>query len=91
MDSLLSQGFAVLAVLRPFLPTALLLLLIVYFGLNAFTGDRGLLSSNQRDAALVVLIAPAVIADRPHVHETDFERIGGGSTHCHQQADADHP
>ena len=42
-----------LAHLRPFLPTALLLLLIAYFGLNAFTGDRGLLSSNQRDAALI--------------------------------------
>jgi cell division protein FtsB len=43
----------VLAYVRPFLPTALLVLLIVYFGLNAFTGDRGLLSSNQRDATLV--------------------------------------
>ena len=42
-----------LAHLRPFLPTALLLLLIAYFGLNAFTGDRGLLSSNQRDEALI--------------------------------------
>jgi cell division protein FtsB len=38
---------------RPYLPTALLILLIVYFALNAFTGDRGLLSSNQRDAALI--------------------------------------
>jgi len=43
----------VLAYVRPYLPTALLLLLIAYFGLNAFTGDRGLLSSNQRDEALV--------------------------------------
>jgi cell division protein FtsB len=43
----------VLAYVRPFLPTALLLLLIAYFGLNAFTGDRGLLSSNQRDEALI--------------------------------------
>ncbi len=42
-----------LAYVRPFLPTALLLLLIAYFGLNAFTGDRGLLSSNQRDEALI--------------------------------------
>ena len=41
-----------LAHLRPYLPTALLVLLIVYFGLNAFIGDRGLLSSNQRDEAL---------------------------------------
>jgi cell division protein FtsB len=43
----------VLALLRPYLATALLVLLIVYFGLNAFIGDRGLLSSNQRDAALI--------------------------------------
>ena len=42
-----------LAYLRPYLPTALLVLLIVYFGLNAFIGDRGLLSSNQRDEALI--------------------------------------
>ena len=42
-----------LAYLRPYLPTALLVLLIVYFGMNAFTGDRGLLSSNQRDEALI--------------------------------------
>ena len=41
-----------LAYFRPFLPTVLLILLIVYFGLNAFIGDRGLLSSNQRDEAL---------------------------------------
>jgi cell division protein FtsB len=43
----------VLAYVRPFLPTVLLLLLIAYFGMNAFTGDRGLLSSNQRDEALI--------------------------------------
>ena len=42
-----------LAYLRPYLPTALLVLLIVYFAMNAFIGERGLLSSNQRDAALV--------------------------------------
>ena len=42
-----------LARLRPFLPTAVLLLLIVYFALNAFSGDRGLLASNQRDEALI--------------------------------------
>ena len=42
-----------LAYVRSFLPTVLLLLLIAYFGLNAFTGDRGLLSSNQRDEALI--------------------------------------
>ena len=42
-----------LAHFRPYLPTALLVLLIVFCGLNAFTGDRGLLSADQRDEALV--------------------------------------
>ena len=42
-----------LARFRPYLPTAVLLLLIVYFALNAFRGDRGLLASNQRDEALI--------------------------------------
>ncbi|HEX5261986.1 MAG TPA: septum formation initiator family protein [Phenylobacterium sp.] len=42
-----------LAYLRPFLPTAALILLIVYFGFHAFTGDRGILTSSQRDEALV--------------------------------------
>lgn len=42
-----------LARLRPYLPTAVLLLLIVYFALNAFSGDRGLLTSNQRDETLI--------------------------------------
>ncbi|MFI4966103.1 MAG: septum formation initiator family protein [Caulobacterales bacterium] len=42
-----------LARLRPFLPTAVLGLLIVYFTLHAFTGDRGLLTSNQRDETLI--------------------------------------
>ena len=42
-----------LARIRPFLPTVLLGLMIVYFGFHAFTGDRGILTSNQRDATLV--------------------------------------
>jgi Septum formation initiator len=42
----------VLARIRSYLPTAALALLIVYFGFHAFTGERGLLSSTQRDAAL---------------------------------------
>ena len=49
----LSQGIALLARLRPYLPTAVLVLLIVYFALNAFSGDRGLLRSNQRDETLI--------------------------------------
>jgi cell division protein FtsB len=43
----------VLARLRPYLPTAVLVFLIVYFALHAFTGDRGLLTSNQRDETLI--------------------------------------
>ena len=42
-----------LAYLRPFLPTAALALLIVYFSFHAFTGDRGILASDQRDETLV--------------------------------------
>lgn len=39
--------------LRPYLPTAALAFLIFYFGFHAFTGEGGLLQSDQRDAALV--------------------------------------
>jgi cell division protein FtsB len=42
----------VLARLRPYLPTAALAFLIFYFGFHALTGDRGILSSDQRDATL---------------------------------------
>lgn len=38
--------------LRTYLPTAALAFLIFYFGFHAFTGERGLLSSTQRDATL---------------------------------------
>lgn len=43
----------VLARFRPYLPTAALAFLIFYFGFHAFTGDRGLLTSDQRSAALL--------------------------------------
>jgi cell division protein FtsB len=43
----------VLPYVRPFIPTVVLVLLIAYFAMSAFTGERGLLSSNQRDEALV--------------------------------------
>jgi cell division protein FtsB len=46
------DGFPVLARFRPYLPTAALAFLIFYFGFHALTGDRGLLRSNQRSAAL---------------------------------------
>ncbi len=48
-----SESSPVLARLRPFLPTAALALLISYFAIHAFTGDRGILTSNQRDATLI--------------------------------------
>jgi len=41
-----------LARFRPYLSTAALAFLIFYFGFHAFTGDRGLLMSGQRDEAL---------------------------------------
>jgi cell division protein FtsB len=43
----------VLARLRPYLPTAALAFLIFYFGFHAFTGDQGILTSDQRDATLI--------------------------------------
>jgi cell division protein FtsB len=42
----------VLTRLRSYLPTAALALLIFYFGFHAFTGDRGILTSSQRDETL---------------------------------------
>ena len=42
-----------LARLRPYLPTAALAFLIVYFAFHAFTGDQGLLTSGQRSETLV--------------------------------------
>ena len=38
---------------RPYLSTAALALLSSYFGVHAFTGEGGLLRSNQRDATLI--------------------------------------
>ena len=38
--------------LRPFLPSLLLAVLIAYFGFHALTGDRGLLTSEQRNKTL---------------------------------------
>ena len=39
--------------LRPYVPTALFALLIFYFACQALTGDRGLLTRPQRNAALL--------------------------------------
>jgi len=43
---------ALLARLRPYLPVAVLAFLIFYFGFQAMTGDRGLLSLSQRNELL---------------------------------------
>ena len=42
-----------LARLTTFVPTVVLAALIVYFGFNALTGDRGLLTTRQRAARLM--------------------------------------
>ena len=41
-----------LARLRSYIPTAILAFLIFYFGFQALTGDRGLLSRSKRNATL---------------------------------------
>ena len=38
--------------MKPYLPSVLLLLLIAYLGVQALTGERGLLSGGERDALL---------------------------------------
>ena len=38
--------------LRPFIPSVLLAVLIAYFGFHALTGERGLLTSGQREQTL---------------------------------------
>jgi cell division protein FtsB len=42
----------VLARLTTFVPTLILAALIFYFGFNALTGDRGILTTRQRQATL---------------------------------------
>jgi len=42
----------VLARLTTYIPTAILAGLIFYFGFNALTGDRGLLTTRQREVTL---------------------------------------
>ncbi len=39
--------------MKPFLPSAILLFLVVYLGVQALTGQRGLLSGHERDALMV--------------------------------------
>ena len=39
--------------MKPYFPSAMLMLLIVYLGVQALTGERGLLSGGARDAMLL--------------------------------------
>ena len=39
--------------MKPYFPSAILLLLVVYLGVQALTGQRGLLSGHERDAMMV--------------------------------------
>ena len=38
--------------MKPFLPSAVLLFLVAYLGVQALTGQRGLLSGHERDALM---------------------------------------
>ena len=39
--------------MKPYIPSCILLFLIAYLGVQALTGERGLLSGHERDALLV--------------------------------------
>ena len=39
--------------MKPYFPSAILLLLVVYLGVQALTGQRGLLSGQERDSLMV--------------------------------------
>ncbi|MFN3668610.1 MAG: FtsB family cell division protein [Brevundimonas sp.] len=39
--------------MKPYFPSAILLLLVVYLGVQALTGQRGLLSGHERDALML--------------------------------------
>ncbi|HRJ63965.1 septum formation initiator family protein [Brevundimonas sp. UBA2416] len=39
--------------MKPYFPSAILLLLVVYLGVQALTGQRGLLSGHERDSLMV--------------------------------------
>jgi len=39
--------------MKPYFPSAILLLLVVYLGVQALTGQRGLLSGHERDSMMV--------------------------------------
>ena len=56
---------------KPYAPTAVLALLIFYFGVNAVTGDRGLAADGRRDATLASRTAEL---GRMRAERTDLER-----------------
>ncbi|WP_370867731.1 septum formation initiator family protein [Brevundimonas sp.] len=39
--------------MKPYFPSAILLMLVVYLGVQALTGQRGLLSGHERDSLMV--------------------------------------
>ena len=55
---------------RPYAPTALLALLIFYFGVNAVTGQRGLASDHERETTLARRNAELV---RLHAERVELE------------------
>ena len=59
-----------LARVRPFIPTLVLLALIAYFVFHALTGDRGMLSAEQRDT---VLAKRQTELRQVHVQRQDLE------------------
>ena len=56
--------------IRPYAPTALLALLIFYFGVNAVTGQRGLVSDRRRETTLASRSAEL---ERLRAERTDLE------------------
>ena len=69
-----------LARLRPYLPTAALAFLIIYFAFHAFTGDQGLLRSSQRSATLTAKSQElAALSDRRQELEVRARLLRNGS------------
>ncbi|WP_183213126.1 FtsB family cell division protein [Brevundimonas variabilis] len=65
--------------MKPYLPTIGLFLLIVYLGVQALTGQRGLLSGNQRDAMLELREHElAVLAEQRHDLELRVRYLRSG-------------
>ena len=79
--------------MKPYFPSAILLLLVVYLGVQALTGQRGLLSGHERDALMVKREAQlAGIMDQRRDLEVRVRylgrapRNGGGTTLQHATA-----